>query len=206
MRALIHWRKSDPLPRLLVDALAGGGMAVIPTDTLYALSVRAFSPEAVERVYALKGRDRSKPMSVFVADIEEIKSRFFLTSIAERLAETCLPGPLTLVLRPKVPFPSPLLGPGGSVGVRLPDHPLPRALVKALGEPLTATSANLSWGKDPAAVTDLPQELVKEVDVVVDGGRLPGFPSTVVDCTGEVPKILRQGAISRAELEGILNG
>ena len=88
----------------------------------------------------------------------------------------------------------------------MPNHPLPRALVEALGKPLTATSANLSGGKDPTTIAELPRELVKEVDVVVDGGKVLGVPSTVVDCTGEVLKVLREGVVSRAELEGILNG
>ncbi len=203
---LLVWGEGDPLPRLLVDALVGGGVAVIPSDTLYALSVRAFSPEAVKRIYDLKGRERGKPLSLFVAGGEDMERFFFLTPIAKRLAKACLPGPLTLVLRPKVPFPFLLLGPGGGVGVRIPYHPLPRALVETLGEPLTATSANISGGKDPVTIAELPRELVEGVDVVVDGGKVPGLPSTVVDCTGEVLKVLREGVVSRAELEGILNG
>ena len=203
---LLVWGKGDPLPQLLLDILMGGGMAVIPTDTLYALSVMAFSPGAVKRIYALKGRDRGKPLSLFVAGKEELDRCFFLTPIAKRLTKAYLPGPLTLVLRPKVPFPTLLLGPGGGVGVRMPNHPLPRALVEALGKPLTATSANLSGGKDPTTIAELPRELVKEVDVVVDGGKVLGVPSTVVDCTGEVLKVLREGVVSRAELGEILNG
>ncbi len=204
--AFLVWRKGDLLPQILVEALKRDGIVVIPTDTLYALSVRAFSDQAVMRIYDLKGRERGKPMSLFVAGERDLERFFHLSSLATNLAKTWFPGPLTLVLRPKVPFPPFLLGPGGGVGVRVPNHPLPRALVRALGEPLTATSANLSGGKDPVTISELPGELVEGVDLVVDGGRVPGLPSTVVDCTGDILKVLREGAVSKAELEGILHG
>ncbi len=198
---LLVWREEDDLPQDMPALLGRDGVAVIPTDTLYALAARAFSLEALERIYKMKGRERGKALSIFLSRIEELEELFFLPSLAKGLARRYLPGPLTLVLRPKVVFPPPLVGPGGGVGVRIPRHPLPRMLVEALGEPVTATSANVSGERDPLTVRELPPEILSQVDLVVDGGRVLGVPSTVVDFTGRSPRILREGAVPARELE-----
>ncbi|RLD96653.1 MAG: threonylcarbamoyl-AMP synthase [Aquificota bacterium] len=200
------WKEGGELPQELVLLLQANEVAVIPTDTLYALAARAFSSEAVEKVYRIKGRERKKALSLFFARVEELESLFHLSPLAMRLAECYLPGPLTLVLKPRVEFPPPLLGPGGGVGVRVPQHPIPRMLVEALGEPVTATSANVSGERDPLTVADLPPRLLEEVKLVVDGGKARGVPSTVVDFTGDSPRILREGVISSRKLEEIFYG
>ncbi len=200
------WRVGEGLPRDLVQTLEAGGLAVIPTDTLYALAARALLPRAVGRVYQVKGRDKGKALSLFFSRVEELEAFFHLSPLAWRLARRYLPGPLTLVLRPRVEFPAYLLGPTGGIGVRIPDHPLPRALVEALGEPITATSANISGERDPLAVEELSPLLLSQVELVVDGGKVLGIPSTVVDLTGEGLRVLREGAISARELEEYVHG
>ncbi len=200
------WREGDELPQELVSLLRANEVAVIPTDTLYAMAARAFSPEAVEKVYRIKGRDKGKALPLFLSRVEDLEAFFHLSPLAMRLAERYLPGPLTLVLRPRVEFPLSFLGPKGGVGVRIPQHPLPRMLVEALGEPVTATSANVSGERDLLTVAELPSELLEGVKLVINGGRVKGVPSTVVDLTGERPRILREGALSSRELEEIFHG
>ena len=200
------WKEGEDLPQELLRVLERGGVAVIPTETLYALAARALSPEAVEAVYRIKGRDRGKALSLFFSRVEGLEEFFHFPPLAKVLAQRYLPGPLTLVLKPRVEFPPYLLGPTGGVGVRIPSHPLPRMLVEALGEPLTATSANVSGERDPLTVEELPPDLVAQVALVVDGGRVGGVPSTVVDFTGDAPRVLREGAISLGELEETIHG
>ncbi len=200
------WMEGTPLPEGLVSILKGEGVAVIPTETLYALVARAFSLEAVERVLAIKKRAGEKTLALFFSDLEEVKRYFHFSPLALKLAGRFLPGPLTLVLRPTLSFPSYLIGPSGGVGVRVSGHPLPRRLVKALGEPVTATSANISGAPDPLTVEEMPGELIQEVDLVVDGGNVGGVSSTVLDLTSGAPRVLREGAVSLEDLQGVLNG
>ncbi len=200
------WREGDSLPPQLITILKDGGVVVIPTDTLYALSARASSATALRRIYELKGRNINRPLSLFMADVEDLRRHFHLTTDAERLADAFLPGPLTLVLRPRVPFPPWLMGPTGGVGVRVPAHRLPRGLVRAIGEPLTATSANVSGGRDALVIEELPPSLTQGVEMIIDGGRVKGVASTVVDCTGKQIKVLREGAVGFSKLEEVLEG
>ena len=201
MGRLLVWREGDDLPRWLIQVLKEDGVAVIPTETLYALAARAFSPDALELVYEIKGRERGKALSLFFSGVEDLERYFHFTPLAKRLAERFLPGPLTLVLKPKRAFPPPLVGPTGGVGVRVPGHPLPRMVVEALGEPITATSANVSGGEDPLTVEELPGSILSKVALVVDGGRVPGVPSTVVDLTRGTLRVLRGGVLSVEEVE-----
>jgi L-threonylcarbamoyladenylate synthase len=198
--------EGGPLPEGLVSVLKEERVAIIPTDTLYALVARAFSLKAVKRVFSIKKRDEEKPLALFFGDVEEVKRYFTLSPLALKLVDRFLPGPLTLILRPISSFPDYLIGPSGGVGVRVSGHPLPRQLVKALGEPLTATSANISGVSDPLTVEAMPQKLVLNVDLVVDGGCVGGVPSTVLDLTFGRPRVLRKGAVSLEDLKGMLDG
>lgn len=163
-----------------------GGLVVIPTDTLYALSASALSEEAVKRVFAAKGRDFDKPVSIIVHDVEEIGK------YAETVPgiEKYLPGPYTLLLKRKMGTALPEILTAGldKIGIRIPDHPIPVKLAELCG-PLTATSANLSGGKNPTRI----EEVTVEADLAIDDGPTKlGRPSTIVDMSEGKPKVIKR--------------
>ena len=155
-----------------VAALRAGQAVILPTDTVYGLCVL---PGHEDVLYALKGRDRSKPFALLAADIDALPA-----DLDRVVLERYLPGPYTLVF--------------GEVGVRVP-HLLPAAavVVREVGL-VAATSANLSGGPDPRRVEDIQEEIRSAVGATVDAGELPGTPSTVIDLRGDEPVVLRQGA------------
>jgi L-threonylcarbamoyladenylate synthase len=186
---------------IAVEKLKEGGVVAFPTDTLYALAADATNPAAVERIFEIKGREGGKPLPVFVSGAEMAARYASLTSEAEALARRYWPGALTLVLRRLPQFESAALAGGETVALRAPDHPVALAILLGAGRPLTGTSANAAGGPDPVTASDVVDALGDRVDVVLDGGACPqGRPSTIVDCTQSPPKVLREGAISAAEL------
>jgi L-threonylcarbamoyladenylate synthase len=194
--------------RDIASAFLGGAVAAYPTETFYALGAAAFSSRAVGRVFKLKKRDRSKPLSFVVSDLEMVRE--ITSSLPPSflvLSGEFWPGPLTLVLPAAAGLPERLLGPGRTIAVRVPPPAWLRAVVKEIGEPLTATSANLAGRPelaDPAAVTAL---FEGRVDLVIDGGLTPGgLPSTIVDLSGASPRILREGRIPAGRIEAVLRG
>ncbi len=187
--------------------LAGGGIAAFPTDTYYGLGGSAFLARAVEAVYALKGRPRGRPLPVVVADLEMAKAAAAggLPEAFRRLAGELWPGPLSLVVRAGSALPAPMLGPGGTVAMRVPAVPWLRSLLRRCGWPLISTSANLSG----AAEVDDPAEVRRlfegRVDLIIDGGKTPGgAPSTMVDLTRGEPVLLRPGAVPWEKILAVL--
>ncbi len=167
--------------------LRTGAVVAFPTDTVYGLA--AATPAGVDRIYALKGRAAEKPLVLMVASPDDLGDRARLSPIALRYMRRFWPGPLTLVLRSGE----------GTVGVRVPDHELALALLRAAG-PLWTTSANRSGGPE-SMTADQVMEALPEVDAVLDGGRAPGgTPSTVLDLSGSRPVVLREGAIPLSNL------
>jgi L-threonylcarbamoyladenylate synthase len=163
-----------------VVALRAGRAVILPTDTVYGL---CSLPEYEDVLFELKGRDRSKPVALVAADVEELVAA--VPGLDPALLERYLPGPYTLIV--------------GGVGVRVPDLPPAAAeVVRAVGV-VAATSANLSGGPDPRRVEDIPEEIRAACGAVVDTGELPGVPSTVIDLTGAEPRVLRQGAAAMPE-------
>jgi L-threonylcarbamoyladenylate synthase len=197
-----------PPVRDVAAALLGGAVAAYPTETFYALGAAAFSRKAVDRVFRMKGRDVSKPLSFIVSDLDmigEISSS--LPFAFKVLAGEFWPGPLTLVLPAAAGLPERLLGPGRTIAVRIPPLAWLRAVVRELSEPLTATSANLAGEKELAEPAGVIALFDGKVDLVVDGGPAPGgLPSTIVDLTAPAPRILRQGRIPAAQIEAVLRG
>jgi L-threonylcarbamoyladenylate synthase len=168
--------------------LEGGGLVAFPTDTVYGLGADASRPDAIERLYEAKGRDRSKPLAMLVADAETA-ARLAETwgALAQRLAEAYWPGALTIV--------------AGGTGFRVPAHAAARALAASLKGGLLATSANRSGDPDPHTAREVVDALGGSVDLVLDGGEVGGVASTVVRVTDSGLEVLREGAISAAELE-----
>jgi L-threonylcarbamoyladenylate synthase len=186
-----------------LDALRVGELVVYPTETFYALGADPFSPDALERVFALKGRDPQRPIALIAADLEmALGLAREVPPNARRLAEVFWPGPLTLVLPARDDVPRGIGGPDGCVGVRVSPHPIARALASGLGRPITATSANRS-GRSPATTLSAARnELGDKVKVYLEGGTLgASAPSTVVsvDVQGMI-HMIRPGAISERQL------
>ncbi len=187
------------------NLVRSGKMIAFPTDTVYGVGASAFQKEAIERIYRIKDRSHQKAIPILLADLEGLRDITpLLSSSAERLAERFWPGALTLVL-PLLPSLPDNLSPSPTIGVRIPDHELARALIRETG-PLAATSANLS-GEPPALTADQVWEnLGSRVQLILDGGKAPGgVSSTVVDCCGETPHLLRKGPLSWKEIEDFLN-
>jgi L-threonylcarbamoyladenylate synthase len=189
-----------------VDILRRGGVVVFPTETYYGLGAHAFCEDALARVYALKGRPQHFPLLCLIDGRDRLKALVAtVPSWAAELMMRFWPGPLTFVLPPRQGIPSALIGPGGGVAVRWSPHPLAQALVKALAAPIVGTSANLSGAPPVVRIQDLARTIVQGVGAVLDGGTLPGeYPSTVLDCTGWPPRIIRDGAVSREVLRRAL--
>jgi len=188
-----------------VAKLATGGVISFPTDTLYALAADATNDAAVGRVFDIKGREGGKPLPLFVAGLEMAEAIAEVTDLGRDLAARFWPGGLTIVWKRRPQFRSEALAGGETVALRAPDHPFALAVVRRLGRPVTATSANLSGGPDPVTAADVVAQIGDRVDLVVDGGPCAGgVSSTIVDCSGEVPAILREGAVDRDVLEPLL--
>ena len=175
-----------------------------PTDTLYGLGVDATDASAVSRLVELKGRDEKKPISIVVTDMEMADEYAVVTPLAKKLAEKFLPGKLTIVLNAKSNLPEQLTAGTGTVGIRIPNHPVPLELVRKIGKPITATSANVA----DLPTLKTPKEILVQfagrawmITEVIDEGALPeSEPSTVVDARGEIPIIVRAGAVSEEEI------
>jgi L-threonylcarbamoyladenylate synthase len=188
--------------RPVLKAIRAGEIVVLPTETFYGLGADAFSARAVRSVYALKERDRGKPLSLVVSDLDAAERLAAeIPAVFRPLAAEFWPGPLTLVVKAKPIFPAEMLGPGGTVAVRVPGSSWLRGLLAEVGVPLTATSANLSGEAEVADPAEVVRLFEGRVAVIVDGGRTPGGrPSTVVDLTGSPPRILREGAVPSARI------
>jgi len=182
--------------------LAEGGLVAFPTDTVYGVGAHAFQPNAVERIYTAKIRPPDKAIPILLARADDLALvAEGITETAWLLAETFWPGGLTLVLPKKANVPDVISAGGPTVAVRVPDHPVPLALMAALGAPLAATSANLSGRPSPVTAQEVERELEGRIELILDGGRCPGgIPSTVLDLTTDPPSVLRAGAIAEEEI------
>jgi L-threonylcarbamoyladenylate synthase len=183
-----------------VCCLQNGGLVAFPTDTLYGLAAVASQDRAVERLFAVKERPRDRSLPVLVASTADVKG--VATDVPagppapRRLMKAFWPGGLTLVLRRHPRFHSLALAGGDTVAVRVPAHPIALELLRRVGEPLTGTSANLSGKLAPRTAGEVRRGLGDRMDLIVDGGACPGgVESTVVDCTVDPPRVLREGAV-----------
>lgn len=179
-----------------VDVLSRGGIVLYPTDTLYGLAVAWGDEHALERLYALKGREREKHISWVVADLEMAKAYGIISARADKIAQKFLPGPLTLVV-PSTTSPH-------TFAFRIPKSGFCTALASALGRPYSATSANISGsepGRDVESILAQFGEWQKDIDCVIDGGVLPSAsPSTVLKVEGDEIEVCREGALSLRQI------
>jgi L-threonylcarbamoyladenylate synthase len=173
-----------------VQVLRRDGIIVYPTETVYGLGGDAFSDEALLRVYEAKGRPLGKPISIAVSDTEMLCAVACADDPALGFISRFLPGPVTVILGARSCIPPLLTGGTGRIGVRIPAHDLALGILRSFDSPITATSANISGEKDPVS----PGEVRVPYDLLVDGGALPGVPSTVVDLVDR--RILRKGVLA----------
>ena len=191
---------------LAAELLRMGRLAAVPTETVYGLAADASQENAVQAVYAVKGRPEQKPLNVLVdgmAMAETVCRN--IPADAYRLADAFWPGPLTMVLRGNGTLP-PIVSAGGvTQGVRCPDHPDTLAVIRALGRPLACPSANLSGGPSPRSAGEALGQLAGKIDAVLDGGPcVVGVESTILDLTAAPYRILREGGLSRENIEAVL--
>jgi len=190
-----------------IDAMRAGLLIGIPTETVYGVCSLP-NHQSVERLIAAKQRSNEKGIQLLVDSLEQVRSLAVVTAAAEQLAERFWPGGMTIVLERRSDINlTPLLGGGRStLGLRLPDHDVPRSLARRLG-PLAASSANVSGQPDATTAALVEQALGDELDLILDDGPVRGgTPSTVVDCSDETvpPRVLREGAISAEDIAAAL--
>jgi L-threonylcarbamoyladenylate synthase len=189
-----------------VEALRRGGLVAFPTETVYGLGADASNPDALRRLYAVKGRPPRHPVIVHLADFDQLGDwARAVPPEAQKLAGAFWPGPLTLVLpRRRERVPVEVTGGLDTVGLRVPDQPVALRLLRAFGRGIAAPSANRFGNVSPTTAADVRADLGADVDVILDGGRCAvGVESTIVDCSGDGLAILRLGGLPREQVEEI---
>ena len=188
--------------KIAADTLRRGDIIALPTDTIYGVAALAFDPVAVAKIYAAKNRPAHKAIPVFVAspaDMPRVCRK--IPAAAKPALQALLPGALTVILPAHPNLRGIVTNFGDTVAVRIPDHPVALELLALVDEPLAVTSANLSDRATPPTAVGVAQQLDDRIALVLDDGPSPRRePSTILDLTQSPPKILRQGAISAAEL------
>jgi tRNA threonylcarbamoyl adenosine modification protein (Sua5/YciO/YrdC/YwlC family) len=197
---LLHIHPENPQPRLIqqaVETLRNGGVIIYPTDTIYGLGCDIYNAKAIERISRIKKLDPKKANFSFVcSDLSNLSE--YAKSISTpifRILKNSLPGPYTFILEASKQVPKLMKSKKDTVGIRVPDHNITQALVSALGHPVMSVSLpmddDVEYYTDPEQIHDI---FEKQVDLVIDGGVGNTVPSTVIDCTGDTPVLLRKGA------------
>ncbi|MCA9524117.1 MAG: threonylcarbamoyl-AMP synthase [Myxococcales bacterium] len=177
-----------------VETLKNQGVIIYPTETVYGIGADGLNQALHRRIGQLKGRPSDKPYLLLVDSVQDAESLVGpMPEIAYQLAEQFWPGPLTMIL--------PLVGKPRTLGLRVSSHPVVRQLLRSFGRPLISTSANLTGDPPPREISEVARKLRDQVDWVIDAGPTPGDrPSTIVDVSGIVPTVRRDGPITRTEL------
>jgi L-threonylcarbamoyladenylate synthase len=192
--------------RAAADILVSGGVVAYPTESFYGLAVDPANTKAIRRLYLIKKRESESPILLIIASLKQLEGLVgSLPPIAQKLTDAFWPGGLTLVFEAN-PMVSPLLTAGkGKIGIRLSSHPVATSLARALGRPITGTSANTSGSPACRNAKEVLKSLGGAVDLILDGGETPGgLGSTILDVTVDPPRVLREGMISREQLESFL--
>ena len=190
-------------PELAPAIISGGGVIAFRTDTFYGLGADPLNAAAVRKIRELKGREEAKPILLLISDVDQV-SRFLASTseLFKSISRRYWPGPLTLIGTARPELAAELTAGSGTIGLRLPAGEEVRALVRDCGGALTATSANTSGGQPARTASEVAAYFPNGVDLIVDGGEVTVTqPSTVVDLSGEQPRLVREGAISFQELD-----
>ncbi len=189
------------------DVILSGGACIFPTDTVYGLGANVLDDSAVDKLFDIKGRDKSKPISVLIADYEDIlKVAEIPTREEGKLMEKFWPGPLTIILKRKENKANSAAAGSDTIGVRMPDSLVARNLIREVGSPLATTSVNMAGDKPATSVEDIDEAVAEKVDFILEGDESPlKIASTVVKIEDGKPIILREGTIKRADIESALS-
>jgi tRNA threonylcarbamoyl adenosine modification protein (Sua5/YciO/YrdC/YwlC family) len=194
---IITINPQNPQPRLIrkvVEILEAGGIVVYPTDTYYGIGCDLMNPRAIERIYQLKRRDKSKPFSFICSDLTNISQYAKVSNYAYRTMKRLLPGPYTFILEGSRLVPKIMLTKRKTAGIRVPDNPICLALVRELGHPIITTSAKTTEGESFHDASLIHDHFGRQVDTVIDGSPVSGEPSSVVSLIDDTPQIIRRGA------------
>lgn len=187
-----------------IRILKNGGIIVFPTETVYGVGALPSKVEAIEKIYKIKGRDRSKALLLHISKIESLELAQYVPPEAFKLIKRFWPGPLSLILRASERIPRNVIGNGDTVGFRMPNNFFFQKIANSLG-PIAATSANRSGNPSPTSVKNAYEQLGDFVDLYVDGGEIEiGIASTILDLTRDRPTVLRKGTISVSEIESVI--
>lgn len=202
MAMRIEINGEHPAPRKIVhavDTLRSGGVIAYPTDTVYGLGCDIHEKKALDRIYRMKGMSKDHPVAFICPDLSDIARYALVDDVAYRIMKRLTPGPYTFILKATREVPRILMMKRKQVGIRVPDHPVPIAVVRELGNPIVSTSA--SWEGEPLNDPADIAARFKDVDRILDAGIGGIVPSTVIDLTGDEPVVTREGA-GPVELEG----
>ena len=191
--------------RLAADIIKSGGLVAFPTETVYGLGADAFMEEAAKKIYAAKGRPSDNPLIVHISEIREVDDiAECIPDIFYSLAKKYWPGPMTVVLKKRNIVPDATSGGLDTVAVRLPDNNIARAIIKESGVPIAAPSANTSGRPSPTKARHVLEDMNGKIDMIIDGGTVGiGVESTIVDLTGDIPTLLRPGAVTFEMLQEV---
>ena len=187
------------------EIIRNGGLVAFPTETVYGLGANGLDADACAKIYEAKGRPSDNPLILHVADRAMIDKAATVTEMAERVLAAFAPGPVTVILPKRDVVPPRVTGGLATVGIRMPDNDIARALIRAAGVPIAAPSANLSGRPSPTTAAAVFADMDGKIPLILDGGPCQyGVESTIVDCTGECAAILRPGAVTREMLAEVL--
>ena len=188
------------------DILRSGGLVAFPTETVYGLGANGLDAEAAAGIYAAKGRPSDNPLILHIADrsmLDTIAAE--VPEMAEKLLAAFCPGPITLIMKRTAAVPLSITGGLDTVGIRMPDNDIARALIRSAGVPVAAPSATISWRPSPTTAASVYRDMQGRIPLILDGGLCRfGVESTIVDCTGPVATVLRPGAITMEMLREVL--
>jgi len=193
---LIEINTRNPQQRLItkvVEVIKRGGIIAYPTDTYYGIGCDIMNKKAIEKIYLLKQRDKIKPFSFLCSDLKNISHYAKISNYAYKTMKRLLPGPYTFVLEGSKLVPKIMLTKRKTAGIRVPDNSICLELVKELGNPIISTSASMPDGTlffDPSLILDYFQS---RIDIVIDGGPVPGFPSSIISLINDMPEVIREG-------------
>lgn len=192
--------------REVAEDMRNGKIIIFPTETVYGIGADAFNLEAVERIFEIKGRDKSKPLPIMIGSISDIyKVARDIPESFFKIAEKFMPGPLTVILKKNKKLSDLITANLDSVGVRMPDHNFALPMIKHFGSAIVATSANQSGDPSPMDYKET-LSIMDKCDVGINqGGTKEGVPSTIIDLTANEPRILRQGSITLDEILKVLD-
>ncbi len=181
------------LIRRVVEVLEGGGVIGYPTDTIYGVGCDLFNQDAIRKIHRLKKLEEKKPLSFICSDLKDISRYAYVSNYAYKMMKRLLPGPYTFVLKATKPVPKIAMTKQNTVGIRIPDNKICLTLVKELGHPIISTSVykpDEGLFNEPA---EIEERFGKQLDLVIDGGVIVAEHSSIIDLTGDSPKVIRKG-------------